>query len=65
METNLKDFNMYNVRSSLANLAIDTLSDAEVMQEFDDTLWVKIDRELWEMFQEQLNDRSLVTFTRI
>lgn len=56
---------MHNVSSTLANLAIDTLSEAEVMQEFDDALWVKVDRELWEMFQEQLNDRSLVTFTRI
>lgn len=31
-------------------LAFDMLEDAEVMQEFDDCVWVKIDREMWEQF---------------
>jgi hypothetical protein len=33
-------------------LAFDLLADAEVMHEFDDCLWVKVDRELWEEFQK-------------
>ena len=31
-------------------LAFDMLEDAEVMQEFDDCVWVKIDRDMWEKF---------------
>lgn len=31
-------------------LAFDMLEDAEVMQEFDDSVWIKVDRELWEAF---------------
>lgn len=30
--------------------AIDMLEDAEVMQEFDDSLWIKVDLEMWETF---------------
>ena len=33
-------------------LAFDVLENAEVMQEFDDFLWIKVDREQWERFQE-------------
>jgi hypothetical protein len=32
-------------------LAFDILEDAEVMQEFDDEVWIKIDKELWYQFQ--------------
>jgi hypothetical protein len=32
-------------------LAFDVLENAEVMQEFDDFLWIKVDREQWERFQ--------------
>ena len=32
----------------LVELAFDLIESAEVIQEFDDHLWVKIDRELWE-----------------
>jgi len=31
-------------------LAFDMLEDAEVMQEFDDCVWVKIDKGLWDEF---------------
>ena len=31
-------------------LAFDLLEDAEVMQEFDDSVWIKVDREMWEQF---------------
>ena len=31
-------------------LAFDMLEDAEVMQEFDDCMWIKVDKELWEAF---------------
>jgi hypothetical protein len=30
--------------------AFDMLEDAEVMHEFDDSVWIKVDRELWEAF---------------
>jgi len=32
-------------------LAFDVLENAEVMQEFDDFLWIKVDRDQWERFQ--------------
>jgi hypothetical protein len=31
-------------------LAFDILEDAEVMQVFDDCVWVKLDREMWNEF---------------
>lgn len=31
-------------------MAFDLLEDAEVMQEFDDSVWIKVDKELWEAF---------------
>lgn len=31
-------------------LAFDILEDAEIMQEFDDSVWIKVDRALWEAF---------------
>ena len=31
-------------------LAFDMLEDAEVMQVFDDCVWVKLDREMWNEF---------------
>ena len=34
-------------------LAFDMLEDAEVMQEFDDCVWVKIDREMWNEFNKE------------
>jgi len=34
-------------------LAFDILEDAEVIQSFGDAVWLKIDRELWEEFQNQ------------
>lgn len=32
------------------SMAFDMLEDAEVMQEFDDSVWIKVDKELWEAF---------------
>ena len=34
-------------------LAFDILESAEVMQEFDTTLWIQVDRDLWEAFCEE------------
>jgi hypothetical protein len=31
-------------------LAFDVLLNAEVMEEFEDCLWIKVDREMWEAF---------------
>jgi hypothetical protein len=30
--------------------ALDLLESSEVMHEFDDSLWLKVDRDLWEAF---------------
>jgi hypothetical protein len=30
--------------------ALDLLESSEVMKEFDDSLWIKVDRDLWEEF---------------
>jgi hypothetical protein len=35
------------------SLAFDILENAEVMQEFDTTLWIQVDRALWEAFCEE------------
>lgn len=41
----------------LSATALEILENAEVMQEFEDSVWVKIDREAWEAFlEEQAND---------
>ena len=39
--------------SERIELAFDLLEDAEVMQVFDDSVWIKVDRETWEEFQNQ------------
>lgn len=31
-------------------LAFDLLENAEVMEEFNEYLWIKVDREMWEAF---------------
>lgn len=31
-------------------LAFDILEDADVVEEFETTVWLKVDRELWEKF---------------
>jgi len=31
-------------------LAFDVLENAEVMEEFEDCLWIRVDREQWERF---------------
>ena len=36
----------------IVELAFDILEDAEVMQEFEDDVWIKVDKESWEKFQE-------------
>ena len=33
-------------------LAFDILEDAEVMQEFDDCVWIKVDAYKWETFND-------------
>ena len=32
------------------SMAFDLLDDAELVQEFDDSVWIKVDKELWEAF---------------
>lgn len=33
-------------------LAFDILEDADVVEEFETTVWLKVDRELWEKFMD-------------
>lgn len=35
-------------------VAFDMLTDAEVMQEFDDSVWIRVDKESWNQFQEAM-----------
>ena len=34
----------------VVELAFDILDDADVVEEFEDSVWLKVDRELWEKF---------------
>lgn len=34
----------------VVELAFDILEDAEVVQEFESDVWLKVDKELWEKF---------------
>jgi len=38
----------------IVELAFDILEDAEVIQEFDDSVWIKVNKESWDQFQEAL-----------
>lgn len=38
--------------------AFDILDGAEVMQEFEDSVWIKVDRDLWEAFNQEENDND-------
>jgi hypothetical protein len=35
-------------------MALDILEDAEVMQEFEDSVWLKIPKEDWELFKQEV-----------
>jgi hypothetical protein len=35
-------------------MALDILENAEVIQEFEDTVWLKIPKEDWEWFKEEV-----------
>jgi hypothetical protein len=37
----------------LVELAFDLLDEAEVMQEFDDSVWIRISKEDWETFHRE------------
>jgi hypothetical protein len=39
-------------------LAFDLLEDAEVMQVFDDEVWIKVDREMWNEFNGVEDDEE-------
>ena len=40
--------------------ALDILENAEVMQEFDDSIWLKISKEDWEWFKEEVIIRGVI-----
>lgn len=39
----------------IVDMAFNILEDAEVMQEFDDSVWIKVDKESWDKFQEAIH----------
>lgn len=41
--------------AEIVELAFDILDDAEVMQEFDDSVWLKVNKEDWETFNAESN----------
>jgi hypothetical protein len=41
-----------------AKLALDILNDADVMQEFDDEVWVQIDKDSWKEFNGDTDDEE-------
>jgi hypothetical protein len=38
-------------------MAMALLDNAEVMEEFEEFLWIKVDRDDWEALQERLNEQ--------
>lgn len=63
----LSDFNMQKpteeewvdfAERKRAELALDILSDADVMQEFDDEVWVQIDKDSWNEFNGNTDDKE-------
>jgi len=41
-----------------AKLALDILNDADVMQEFDNEVWIKVDKEMWNEFNGVTDDEE-------
>ena len=39
----------------LVELALDLLDESEVMQEFDDSVWIRVSKEDWEEFKAESN----------
>ena len=46
------------MNSTLAELALDIIEDSEVIEEFDDTLWIKVDKYLYDEYLNSLNVRD-------
>jgi hypothetical protein len=44
-------------------LAFDMLEDADVMQEYDDRVWISVDRDLWNDFNRTIGREELVFYT--
>jgi hypothetical protein len=42
-------------------MAMALLDNAEVMEEFEEFLWIKVDRDDWEALQERLNEQQELT----
>jgi hypothetical protein len=46
-------FGTRSVTEEKVTMALDILEDAEVMQEFEDSVWLKIPKEDWELFKQE------------
>ena len=42
-------------------MAMALLDNAEVLEEFEEFLWIKVDRDDWEALQERLNEQQKLT----
>jgi hypothetical protein len=47
--------------TNIEQIAVVLLDNAEVMEEFEEFLWIKVDRDDWEALQEQLNEQQELT----
>jgi|688.fasta_scaffold800419_4 hypothetical protein len=53
MSTKKEEISIYDDWNRL-EVGFEMLIDAEVIQEFDDSVWIKVDKESWDQFQEAL-----------
>jgi len=51
MSTKKERISIYDDWNRL-EVGFEMLIDAEVIQEFDDSVWIKVDKESWNQFQE-------------
>ena len=48
----------YTMNTTIADLALDIVEDSEVIEEFEDTLWIKVDKYLYDQYLNSLNDTT-------
>lgn len=46
------------MNTKISELALDIIEDSEVIEEFEDTLWIKVDKYLYGQYLNSLNDTS-------
>lgn len=46
------------MNTKISELALDIIEDSEVIEEFEDTLFIKVDKYLYDQYLNSLNDTS-------